>query len=135
MFKITNGNEFNFVGRYNGQDYLFPKGECVACDDEAARHIFGIGDNDKSPYLVRHGWVQPTGALSTGLEILGKFKFDFVVPKSEIKNAIIEHEPAPMPQEASAFSDALNGAKEKAGAVASSKAERAPLDRLHRAVA
>ena len=112
MFKITNMNEqgspaFNFVGRFDGVDYSFPspslvhgkqKLQPVYCDDEAVRHIFGIGDPVKSPYLARHGWAQVTGTVEQGMAILNKFVFEHVTQELDAPLAVVtrgkKHDPS-----------------------------------------
>ena len=135
MFKIKNGNEFKFIGRFDGQDFLFPPGEIVACSDEAAKHIFGIGDQNKAPYLARHGWATVTGGLAQGMAILDNFAFEYIVPQMDVPFALIEHGPAPVTQEAGDDAGGTDGPSEESPAVRSPKRGRPPLDRLHRAVA
>jgi len=101
MFKIINGNNFEFVACFDGQEYRFPptlsgRAQPVYCDDAAAQHIFGLGDPDKTPYLARHGWASVMGGLDEGLAILNKFKFQSIVQKFDapMANARTEHDPA-----------------------------------------
>lgn len=64
MIGIKNTLDETIKGRYDGQDYEFRTGQTVALPEEAARHIFGYGVDDKSRALIRLGWV----ANSTGME-------------------------------------------------------------------
>ena len=57
MLTVTNGNDFNFAGRFNGVDFAFPAGKTTALPEDAAKHIFGVGLADKTDVLVRHGWM------------------------------------------------------------------------------
>lgn len=97
MFKITNGNLNQFVGRFDGQDYAFPPAQPVYCPDEAAKHIFGLGQVDKSSVLSRNGWATVTGDLEVGLAILNNFKFVSVEQVYDAPLAIeLAHGPAPV---------------------------------------
>lgn len=97
MFKITNGNPNPFTGRFDGQDYAFPHGQPVYCPDDAAKHIFGLGQADKSNVLSRNGWATVTGGLAVGLAILNNFKFVAVEQVYDAPLAIdVAHGPAPV---------------------------------------
>ena len=76
MLTVQNGNNFDFTGRYNGVDYLFPSGKITAIPDDAARHIFGVGEVSKHDILVRHGWMQTSNDLGKGHSILNNFSFN-----------------------------------------------------------
>jgi hypothetical protein len=97
MFKITNGNDNPFVGRFDGQDYAFPCGQPVYCPDDAAKHIFGLGQSDKSNVLSRNGWATVTGGLAVGMTILNNFKFVAVEQVYDAPLATeLAHGPAPV---------------------------------------
>jgi len=87
MFKIKNGNDFDFVARYDGREYTFPAGKTRACDDDAAHHIFGLGADNKMAVLTRHGWVKPMEAVSIGMAVLNKFSFELIQPKLDVPMA------------------------------------------------
>jgi hypothetical protein len=53
---VTNKNDFDHTDRFNGKDYVFPKGESVPVPIEAARHMFGFNSPDKTDNLLRLGW-------------------------------------------------------------------------------
>ena len=76
MLTVKNGNNFDFVGRYDGVDYQFPQGMTTALPDEAAKHIFGVGLADKQDVLVRHGWMTHTGDMAQAMEKLNGFSFN-----------------------------------------------------------
>ena len=97
MFKITNTNGFPYTGRYDGKDFTFPAGAPVYCPDDAARHIFGLGQQDKSAVLSRNGWATVTSGLQVGLDILNNFKFIAVEQVFDAPMADeIAHGPAPV---------------------------------------
>ena len=76
MFLVKNSNSFDFEGRYASIDYRFPAGKSTAIPDDAARHIFGVGDANKTDVLVRNGWVTTSSQHQLGLDILNKFSFN-----------------------------------------------------------
>jgi hypothetical protein len=95
MLKVTNRNDFDLMDRYNGEAYFFPKGKTVMCPDDAARHIFGIGDEDKKPYLTRQGWSKSSDKFEDGMEKLNKFSFELVEEKYDVEFARIEQRTSP----------------------------------------
>jgi hypothetical protein len=95
MLKITNNNGFDLKDRYDGTDYFFPKGKTVMCEDAAARHIFGVGDQDKKPYLTRQGWMRTSEDLAEATAILNNFTFEYVEQKFDVEFARIEHGQSP----------------------------------------
>ena len=75
---VTNNNDFDYQDRYNGNDYTFPAGQSVGIEMDVARHIFGVGDPDKSSYLVRSGWAKTSDSVHAGYDILNRFIFSDV---------------------------------------------------------
>ena len=71
---VTNHNEFEFSGRYNGVDYFFPIGKSVEIPLVAAGHIFGYGkvEQERLSALARNGWKKDG---ENGKEILANFVF------------------------------------------------------------
>ena len=76
MLTVTNGNDFNFAGRFNGVDFQFPAGKTTALPEDAAKHIFGVGLGDKTDVLVRHGWMTNGSMFAAAMSILNKFSFN-----------------------------------------------------------
>lgn len=129
MIKVRNSNEFDFEAGYNGQTFEFPAGKTVACPDDAAGHIFGLGAKDKSAVLARHGWAlatpivvpatlsQPASMIGTraqGMSILEKFSFEHVEIKMDAPSALKEHA-ASVPQDAGADEGAALAAPVRRG--------------------
>jgi len=69
---VTNNDEQDFTAEFCAVDYQFKKGETTSLPLAAARHIFGYGDDDKMPYLIRLGWVRLNTEYDKGLERLAK---------------------------------------------------------------
>jgi hypothetical protein len=96
---VTNTNDFDHVDSYDGEEYVFPRGERVLISDEAAVHFFGHNLVDKSDALIRLGWamkydpVQKTFVENTdGVKKLARFVFDeaVMVSKSSLEQRLAE---------------------------------------------
>lgn len=75
MIGVKNNLSERVKGRYNGEDFVFEPGVTRALTEDAARHIFGYGEKDKTRALLRLGWI-PNGAnREAALEQLGKIQF------------------------------------------------------------
>lgn len=85
--RVTNMDEHSVVGRgekarkeirgrFNGKDYVFPYGEPVNVHIEVARHMFGLGMDDKSHAFNRLGWVKSSDEIFEATERLKNIKFD-----------------------------------------------------------
>lgn len=72
---VTNETDKTIKGRYAGVDYEFPVGVAVEIHSDAARHIFGFGDSDKSFALGRLGWMIVSSDGDSALERLALVKF------------------------------------------------------------
>lgn len=96
MFKVTNGNEFEFTAGFDGKHYRFPPGTPVVCPDAATIHIFGLTEPNKALIVSRHGWAKPTDPLHVGLDVLKKFQFLQLKPEYEAPLALVDHGPAPV---------------------------------------
>jgi hypothetical protein len=75
--KVINNNAgLTLRGRYDGKDYVFAPGKSVNIDIEAAKHIFGLGEDDKSGALNKLGLLIPgRHTLEDALEKLDKISF------------------------------------------------------------
>lgn len=150
MFKVTNHNdgaEAHFTARFNGVAYSFPQDVPVYCEDEVARHIFAIGDENKTAVLARHGWATPTRSMAEGMAILNAFTFDYVpvkldapmademaarpaLPRPDAGTAAHagtdddDHGPAPVVQNAAAAKGGTDGSPKAAAAVADAPKNR-----------
>ena len=54
---VKNNNDFVHTDMYDGQEYIFRPGEKTPVPIDAARHMFGMGNPDKTETLVRLGWA------------------------------------------------------------------------------
>lgn len=75
---VTNKGDETFSGasvRFDGVQYEFPPGARVTIPADAARHIFGFGQDDKTNIFARHGWLSNSHDREKGMTMLGKFSF------------------------------------------------------------
>lgn len=72
---VTNETDKDIKGRYASVDYEFPVGVAVEIPSDAARHIFGFGESDKSSALGRLGWMIFSGDGDAALARLALVKF------------------------------------------------------------
>ena len=88
--RVTQTASDEVVGRFDGVDYTFPAGEPVDVHKAVATHIFGFGlpeqsddprVQDKTPCLLRLGWLSVSGERKSALETLRKHvKFEEIPP-------------------------------------------------------
>jgi hypothetical protein len=75
MIGVKNKSDAVVEARYDGKDYTFTPGVTVALSEEAAAHIFGYGEKEKSRALHRLGWLRHGGDLKTAVQKLDDFAF------------------------------------------------------------
>ena len=75
MLKVTNRSAIHLDDRFDGVDYSFPKGSTVAINEDAARHIFGFGEPEKTTNLVRLGWMKSNKEYEDAMAIMAGFVF------------------------------------------------------------
>lgn len=75
MIGVKNNGEKQLEARYDGKNYVFAPGETAALSEDAARHIFGFGLEDKTRVLARLGWLTHSAQLSDAMARLDDFSF------------------------------------------------------------
>ena len=70
---VTNKSDQTLKVTFEYKQIEFPPGQSVEVTPYAAKFIFGHGETDKEPCLVRLGWVRLHSELELGLERLSKF--------------------------------------------------------------
>ena len=78
---ITNNSDKKLTAEYAYKEYTFQVGETVELPIQAARHIFGYGDNNKEPYLSRLGFIRLHSEFDEALEKLSKFEISDQPPQ------------------------------------------------------
>ena len=72
--QVTNGNPTLLIGRFAGQDYVFPPDKPTVIPLSAARHIFGLEQEDKTRALACLGILRDRVTYAQALEVLNKVK-------------------------------------------------------------
>ena len=76
--------------------YEFPVGKTVEIPEEAARHLFGYGQEDKEPFMTRLGLIKTRADIPDGLKILSKFVVTDEPPrKNHSLSPVVERVPPP----------------------------------------
>ena len=104
MIGVKNNLKEKIPARYDGQDFTFEPAVTRALSEDAARHIFGYGEKDKTRALLRLGWI-PNGADKAGaLEKLNEIQFLAVEepkfkdePVSDLPRSVAQAEDGPRP--------------------------------------
>jgi hypothetical protein len=132
MYKVTNNNAFDFAAKFDGVEYVFPRGKTVACEDEPTKFIFGLGNPNKVEVLARYGWAAPWQPASDGMKVLDRFRFEHMQSKYDVPLARSEgHEPALVDR---GPVEERNGADESERDATGVKVmSKAMLERAHRA--
>jgi hypothetical protein len=72
---VTNNGIDPLVDFFDGTKYEFTPGKEVQVPEIVAKHIFGYGDDNKEPYLVRLGWMKMSNDFQAAMEKMGAFSF------------------------------------------------------------
>ena len=71
---VTNRSDKALIDEYAYKTYKFPVNETVEVDVAVARHLFGYGEQDKLPAMVRIGLCISTNDIEDALKKLEKFE-------------------------------------------------------------
>jgi len=94
---VTNRG-MNFIARYSNEDIKFPNNEEVKITDEVAKHLFGYGEDDKTPYFVRLGWMKMNTDYEKAMSRLAEFSFASEPNKKvHLSAPVVERVATPMP--------------------------------------
>ena len=74
--RVTNRNAFALPGRYAAIDYLFRPGKPTAISREAANHIFGLGEVNKTRALNCLGILKVGVTYQEALAVLANVSFE-----------------------------------------------------------
>lgn len=80
---VTNNSDKALVVSFEFKNVDFPVGESVQVSVQAARHIFGYGDENKEPYLARLGFIRLHSEFQQGLEKLAQFEITSELPQKD----------------------------------------------------
>lgn len=73
--QVTNHSASTLRGRFAGEDYEFPPEKPMAISRQAATHIFGLGQADKTRALNNLGVLVGTVTYKEALEVLKQISF------------------------------------------------------------
>lgn len=73
---VTNTDKKMLIDYFDGEEFAFPPGKSVTVPNNVARHIFGYGEKDKKPNVVRLGWTKLSTDFPEAMARLAKFHFD-----------------------------------------------------------
>ena len=71
---VTNNSDQDLKDGFGGVFYNFVQGSTVEIPEQAAKHIFGFGAENKEPYLARLGFIRLHSEIEQGLEKLAQFE-------------------------------------------------------------
>ena len=96
---VRNNGENTFTDSFNGTVYEFLPSKELEIPEIAAKHIFGYGDDDKEPYLVRLGWMKMNTDYHLAMEKLSQFSFSRESSKPvHLSAPVVERVAAPLPK-------------------------------------
>jgi hypothetical protein len=95
MIYVTNRGSQPLVDHFDGQRFEFAPHKTVAIEPVVARHIFGYGDDNKIPYLVRLGWMKMNTDLDKAMSRLKDFSFTDAPVKNDHLSALVVERVAP----------------------------------------
>lgn len=94
---VTNKGTDYFSDYFHGFKYEFHPGQPVALPIEAAQHIFGYGVEDKTPHLIRIGWLKYSNEVEAAIAKLHSFMFTTAKPEPNHELPSVVDEVTPLP--------------------------------------
>lgn len=73
--QVTNRNPFPLSGMFDNRGYVFPPNQPTSVPEPAARHIFALGQENKTGALNRLGLLKPGDTLEKANEALSNVQF------------------------------------------------------------
>lgn len=98
MIYVTNGSNELLTDMYNGVTYKFAPGQTVELPEPAARRIFGYGEEDKEPCLVRLGWLKTNKDFIDAVEKLMLFELSNTKPEKNHSLSPVIEQVVPLPK-------------------------------------
>jgi hypothetical protein len=96
---IRNNSPHILTDGFNGTQYAFEPGKEVEVPEVVAKHVFGYGDDNKEPYLVRLGWMKMSNQFDIAMDKLKQFSFSREpANKVHLSAPVVERVAAPMPR-------------------------------------
>ena len=97
---VRNNSPHPLTDRFDGTAYTFEPGKEIEVPEIVAKHIFGYGDDDKEPYLVRLGWMKMSNQFDAAMEKMMQFSFSREPSAKQVHLSapVVERVAAPMPK-------------------------------------
>jgi hypothetical protein len=95
---VTNTSKEDFEDMVNGEVFKFPPKVPVTVPALVAHHIFGFGETDKEPWVIRLGWTLTRKDLPEALARLAKFKIDDPEGTRHSLSPVVERVPLDSPK-------------------------------------
>lgn len=96
---VTNNSEHNLEDGYDGVRYMFAKGQSIEVPFIVVQHVFGIGQDDKTPFLSRLGWYLRPEDKEPAIDRLNCFSFSSEKPEPIVHDSpVVEANPLPIPK-------------------------------------
>lgn len=72
---VRNNSGQTFKDRFDGEDFEIKPGSYIDMPPEAAKLVFGVGEDDRRRVIQRLGWAGTENDMVAALERLNKFSF------------------------------------------------------------
>ena len=96
---VTNNSKHDLEDGFDGKRYKFAVGVPVEVPPVVCNHIFGFGEDNKTPYLQRLGWMIHSGEHEKALERLNSFTFSSSRPNLHVLSPVVDAMPVPVPKQ------------------------------------
>lgn len=96
---VTNNSKHDLEDGFDGKRYKFAVGVPVEVPPVVCNHIFGFGEDNKTPYLQRLGWMTHSGEFDKALERLNSYTFSSSRPNLHVLSPVVDAKPVPVPKQ------------------------------------
>lgn len=96
---VTNNSKHDLEDGFDGKRYKFAVGVPVEVPPVVCNHVFGFGEDNKTPYLQRLGWMTHSGEFDKALERLNSYTFSSSRPNLHVLSPVVDAKPVPVPKQ------------------------------------
>lgn len=96
---VTNNSQHDLEDGFDGKRYKFAVGVPVEVPPVVCNHVFGFGEDNKTPYLQRLGWMTHSGEFDKALERLNSYTFSSSRPNLHVLSPVVDAKPVPVPKQ------------------------------------
>src|SRR5882762_5946574 len=72
---VRNNSDQTFADKFDGESFEIKPGQYIDMPPEAAKLVFGVGEEDRRRVIQRLGWARTENETDRALERLNKFSF------------------------------------------------------------